>query len=107
MGFYDVLEQCAAAAGVSSNDIGRRLGRAPSYVSAAAARGSVPSVDNAAAMLGVCDYVLAAVPRGSVPPGALVIDAPQVDVVERERVALGRKRERLRRELAETDALLG
>lgn len=107
MGFYDVLSSAAAAAGVSESAIGRNLGCASNYVARSKSRGSVPSVDNAAAMLGACGYVLAAVPRDSVPPDALVIDAPAVDIVERERVALERKRERLRRELAETDALLG
>lgn len=105
MGFYDVLKDASELSGVALTRIGPKLGRDRSYVSGAAARGSVPSVDNAAAMLSACGYALAAVPVGDVPPSALVIEPP--DAGDAERRALERKRDRLRRELAATDALLG
>ena len=105
MGFYDVLEKVADETGESFYSIALKIGRASSYVSSAAARGSVPSVDNAAAMLAACGWSLVAVPSGDVPPSALVIEPP--DAGDAERRALERKRDRLRRELAATDALLG
>ena len=85
--------------------MGVALGHARSYVSAAISRGSVPSVDNAAAMLAACGWSLAAVPSGDVPPSALVIAPPEGDG-DAERRALERKRARLAAELAAVDEAL-
>lgn len=105
MGFYDVLKEVSDVSGIPLAKIGPALGRAPSYVSSAAARGSEPSTSNAAAMLAACGYELCAVPRGSVPPGALVVEPPARDG-EAERRALERRRDKLRRELAAVDERL-
>lgn len=105
MGFYDVLQEAAGASGVSLGSVGVALGHARSYVSAAIARGSVPSVDNAAAMLAACGWSLAAVPSDDVPPSALVIAPPDADG-DAGRRALERKRARLARELAAVDEAL-
>lgn len=82
------------------------MGRDRSYVSSNQARGSVPSVDNAAAMLAACGWSLVAVPSDAVPPDALVIAAPGPSA-DAERRALERKRARLAAELAAVDADLG
>lgn len=105
VGFYDVLQDAAAASGVSLSSVGVALGHSRSYVLGAMSRGSVPSVDNAAAMLAACGWSLAAVPSGDVPPSALVIAPPDGDG-DAERRALERKRARLAAELAAVDEAL-
>ena len=105
MGFYDVLEDVANKTGESFYSIALKIGRGPSYISGGRSRGSVPSVDNAAAMLAACGWSLVAVPADDVPPSAIAIEPP--DAGDAERRALERRRDRLRRELAATDALLG
>lgn len=107
MGFYDVLEEAADNAGMSLAAVGLAIGKNRNYVSGGRVRGSEPSTANAAAMLGACGWSLVAVPTGDVPPSALVIEPPDADPDDAERRALERKRDRLRRELAATDALLG
>lgn len=74
MGPYDAVKRAAEACGVSTNSIGRSLGKADSYVSSGASRGSVPRADVLAAMLGVCGWSLVAMPSEDVPDGAVVID---------------------------------
>ena len=101
VGFYEVLDEVAARSGIATTRIGPAIGRARSYVSGNRARGSVPSVDNAAAMLDACGWSLAAVP-----PSALVIAPPDADG-DAGRRALERKRARLARELAAVDEALG
>ena len=105
MGFYDVLKDVSKRSGVPLVGISERLGRNSAYVSTAIARGSVPSVDNAAAMLAACGWSLAAIPSGDVPPSALVIAPPDGDG-DAERRALERKRARLAAELAAVDEAL-
>lgn len=105
VGFYDVLQEAAEASGVSLNAVGVAIGRSASYVSSSRARGSVPSVDNAAAMLAACGWSLAAIPSDDVPPSALVIAPPDADG-DAGRRALERKRARLARELAAVDEAL-
>lgn len=106
VGFYEVLDEVAARSGIATTRIGPAIGRARSYVSGNRARGSVPSVDNAAAMLAACGWSLAAIPAGDVPPSALVIAPPDGDG-DAERRALERKRARLAAELAAVDEALG
>lgn len=105
VGFYDVLRDVSKRSGVALTAIGPRLGRCRSYATSGEARGSVPSVDNAAAMLAACGWSLAAIPSGDVPPSALVIAPPEGDG-DAERRALERKRERLAAELAAVDEAL-
>lgn len=106
VGFYDVLQEAAEASGVSLSSVGVAMGHSRSYVLGAMSRGSVPSVDNAAAMLDACGWSLAAVPAEDVPPSALVI-APPEEEGDKERRALERRRARLARELAAVDEALG
>ena len=106
MGFYDVLKTVSERAGIPVAQIGPAIGRAPSYVSSAAARGSDPSTANAAAMLAACGWSLVAVPSDEVPAGALAVEPPAPSE-DAERAALERKRARLRKELAAVDALIG
>jgi len=104
--FYDVLREVSAHSGVAITAIGPRIGRARSYATAAEARGSVPSVNNAAAMLAACGWSLCAVPSEDVPPSALVIDPPEQEE-DAERRALERRRARLAADLAAVDERLG
>lgn len=106
MNVYDAVKAAAADAGLSLSQVSRSLGRPSNYISAGAGRGSVPQSDNAAAMLEACGWRLVAVPAADVPPSALVIDAPPADG-DAERRALERKRDRLRRELEQTEEMLG
>lgn len=107
MDWYDALYKAADDSGIPVSGIGKALGKAPSLVSAAKARGSYPLVTSAAAMLGACGYALVAVPASDVPDGALVIDAPPLPadarkrVLEREQDALVRRLQRVRRELGD------
>lgn len=71
---YDAVRHAAAVSGVSTNSIGRSLGKADSYVSSGASRGSIPRADVLASMLGVCGWSLAAMPSDDVPESAVVID---------------------------------
>lgn len=105
MGFYDVLAEVSARSGVATTRIGPLMGRDRSYVSGAISRGSVPSVDNAAAMLAACGWSLVAVPSEDVPPSALVV-APPAPPEDVERLAMERERERLASRLAALDAAL-
>ena len=111
MGFYDVLKTAADAAGMPLARIGQAMGRNASYVSGNMARGSVPQVDNAAAMLAACGWALLAAPADvaadAVAAGALAVEPPAADAADADRRALERKRERLRRELEQTERLLG
>ena len=107
MGFYDAVEKMAHDAGLTLADVGRNMGRSPSYVTGNRARGSLPKVDNAAAIVRACGWALVAVPRDGIPADALEIGAPSVDAEDAERRALERKRNRLRRELEATEELLG
>lgn len=70
----EVINKAIACAGISGYELSRRMGRAPSYVSATFGRGSVPRADVLAAMLAPCGYTLCAVPNDDVPSSALVID---------------------------------
>lgn len=106
MMFYDALKIAAKKAGVPLSKIGPAIGRNGAYVSSAIGRGSDPSTGNASAMLGACGWALVAVPCDSMPRDALRIGAP-VDAEDAERRALERRRDRLRRELEETEQLLG
>ena len=104
---YDAIKAAAAVAGVPTTHIGPAMGKTPGYVANGAARGSAPRVDTMARMADVLGYALALVPVDDVPPSAIVVDAPAVDADAAARAVLERRRERLRRELAEADALLG
>lgn len=106
MGFYDVLQTCAATHSMSLRQVSIAMGRNGNYVSGAVTRGSVPSVDNAAAMLAACGWSLCAVPSEDVPPSALVIDPPEQEE-DAERRALERRRARLAADLAAVDERLG
>ena len=106
MGFYDVLRSVAETEGLTLADVGRRAGRSASYVTGNMSRGSLPRVDNAAAMLSACGWALVAVRGDAVPAEALEIVGDD-DGLDVERRALERRRDRLRRELAETEELLG
>lgn len=108
MNYYDALYGAADNAGVGISKIGELLGKTRGYIPNARARGSMPSVTNAAAQLGVCGYVLAAIPAKSVPDDALVIDAPEVTDADIE-AAKQRKRAALLRQLDALDsgALIG
>ena len=107
VGFYDILKRVADAEDMAMSSIGPKIGKGPNYVNGGITRGSVPSVDNAALMLDACGWTLAAIPRGAVPDNALVIEPPKRDLEAEQRRALERRREQLRRELEETDKLLG
>ena len=72
----DTVKQAAAAAGLPVYEVAQLMGRSPSYISAAIARGSTPKADTLAAMLAPCGYVLAAMPRDDAPASALIIDSP-------------------------------
>lgn len=76
MNAYEAVKRAAENKGISTNSIGRALGRADSYVASGATRGSTPKADTLAAMLDVCGYKLAAMPSDDVPGSALVIDPP-------------------------------
>lgn len=106
MDFYGVLQDVAQAEGMSLSSVGQSIGKNRNYIANAMSRGSDPSTSNAAAMLAACGWSLAALPASDLPPSALVIDAPAEDK-DAERRALERKRDRLRRELADTEQLLG
>jgi hypothetical protein len=105
MDWYDVLYKAADNSGVTVSGIGRALGKAPSLVSAAKARGSYPLVTSAAAMLSACGYALVAIPASDVPSSALVIGAPPIpgdarkQALLRERDALARRLQRVQGEL--------
>lgn len=103
----EAIKAAAAVAGVPTTHIGPAMGKAATYVATMAGKGSTPRVDTAARMADVLGYALALVPVGDVPASAIVIDAPEVDTDAAARAVLERRRERLRRELAEADALLG
>lgn len=111
MGFYDVLQDVANAQGLSLSEVSGRLGRNRSYIANNANRGSEPSTANAAAMLAACGWSLLAVPpdavADAVAAGALAVEPPAADAADADRRALERKRERLRRELEQTERLLG
>lgn len=77
MDSYEAVKKAAENSGISTNSIGRALGKADSYVASGATRGSTPKADTLAAMLGVCGYSLAAIPHADVPDSALVIDPPE------------------------------
>ena len=76
MDAYEAVKRAAENNGISTNSIGRALGKADSYVASGATRGSTPKADTLAAMLEVCGYSLAAIPHADVPDTALVIDPP-------------------------------
>lgn len=76
MDAYEAVKRAAESKGISTNSIGRALGKADSYVASGATRGSTPKADTLAAMLDVCGYSLAAIPHADVPGSALVIDPP-------------------------------
>ena len=73
MQFYDALEICGKTSGTSMQQVSAQLGHAKVYVAGAKSRGSVPSVDNAARMLGVCGYALCAIPHSDVTESMLQI----------------------------------
>lgn len=110
MGFYDVLRKVADASGVSLSAIGVAMGKTRNYVNGGMSRGSEPKADNAAAMLAACGWRLMAVPLDAVgdalAAGALAVEPPAADG-DADRRALERRRERLRRELEQTERLLG
>lgn len=106
MQFYDAVEHAAKSAGMTLAQVGREAGRTGAYITSARARGSLPKVDNAAAIMEACGWRLVAVPCDSVPADGLVI-SPSHRGEDQQRAALERRRERLRRELAETEQLLG
>lgn len=70
------VKHAAFAARLPVYEVAQLMGRSPSYISAAIARGSTPKADTLAAMLEPCGYVLAALPREDAPASALVIDPP-------------------------------
>lgn len=107
MGFYDVVERISEDEEISMSALSRAIGRPSSYIAAGRSRGSVPSVDNAALIVEAAGWRLVAVPVDAVPDDALVIEPPARDLEAEQRRALERRREQLRRELAETDKLLG
>ena len=106
MDFYGIVNQAAAAAGLSLSQVSRSLGKPSNYVSNGIGRGVSPRLSTAAAVLDACGWRLVAVPAGSVPADGLPIDAPAPDG-DAERRALERKRDRLRAELAATEERLG
>lgn len=111
MGFYEVLRKVAESAGVSLSAVGLAMGKTRNYVNNGIVRGSDPSTGNAAAMLAACGWSLLAVPpdavADAVAAGALAVEPPAADAADADRRALERKRERLRRELEQTERLLG
>ena len=111
MGFYDVLRKAAESAGVPLTHIGPAMGKTAAYVNGGMARGSDPSTGNAAAMLAACGWQLLAAPADvaadAIAAGALAVEPPAADAGDADRRALERKRERLRRELEQTERLLG
>lgn len=74
MNGYKAIKAAAAARGVSVRQVLLKSGKAESYISKAINRGSSPTTDTAAQLLGACGYALAAVPAEDVPPTAIVID---------------------------------
>lgn len=74
MNGYKAIKAAAAARGVSVRQVLLKSGKAESYISKAINRGSSPTTDTAAQLLGACGYVLAAVPAENVPSTAIVID---------------------------------
>lgn len=74
MNGYKAIKAAAAARGVSVRQVLLKSGKAESYISKAINRGSSPTTDTAAQLLGSCGYALAAVPAEDVPPTAIVID---------------------------------
>lgn len=74
MNGYKAIQAAAAARGVSVRRVLISSGKAESFLSKAVNRGSSPTTDTAAQLLGACEYVLAAVPAEDVPPTAIVID---------------------------------
>lgn len=74
MEFYNVLDEVMNKSGMNQSTTSKRMGRASNYISVMKAKGSIPSVNNAAAMMAACDYALVAVPRDSIPDDALIID---------------------------------
>ena len=54
MDAYEAVKRAAENKGISTNSIGRALGKADSYVASGATRGSTPKADTLAAMLEVC-----------------------------------------------------
>lgn len=74
MNGYRAVKAAAAARGISVRQVLLKAEKAESYIAKAINRGSSPTTDTAAQLLGACDYVLAAVPAEDVPPTAIVID---------------------------------
>ena len=74
MNGYKAIKAAAAARDVSVRQVLLKSGKAESYISKAINRGSSPTTDTAAQLLGACGYALAAVPAEDVPPTAIVID---------------------------------
>ena len=74
MNGYKAIKAAAAARGVSVRQVLLKSGKAESYISKAINRGSSPTTDTAAQLLGACGYALVAVPAKDVPPTAIVID---------------------------------
>lgn len=74
---YDAVKAAADDAGIPLRRICQSMGRADSFISQGASRGSVPKADTLADMLAPCGYVLAAVPAGDVPASAIVIDGKE------------------------------
>ena len=74
MNYWEVLYTAADNVGVNTTDIGPKLGMSRGYISAAKAKGAIPSVSNAARFLGACGYALCAVPDDDIPESALVIN---------------------------------
>lgn len=110
MNYYDALRTAAKNAGVPLTQIGTRLGKASTYVNGAISRGSVPTVDNASAMLAVCGYSLVAIPDSeTLPDTAILLDVPASatpDALARRKRAEADAAERRAAQLrAEADAL--
>ncbi len=106
MRFYDALQKAAADSGMSFTNVSEKIGKNRNYVANNVNRGSDPATSNAAAMVEACGWSLCVMPSGSVPDDAIVIDPP-MDDENAERRALERRRDKLRRDLAKTEELLG
>ena len=74
MNGYMAIKAAAAARGVSVRQVLLKAGESESYIANAINRGSSPTTDTAAQLLGACDYVLAAMPAEDVPATAIVIN---------------------------------
>lgn len=74
MDFYDALRHVTDSAGVSMRAASRAAGRDATFAGSAAARGSQPRTDTAAALLDACGWALVAMPADSIPDGAICID---------------------------------